>query len=332
MSTRIVQFSRGGERFVALVDEPDLRLLDGIGSVYELAIGAQRDGDSLQSIVESRVSSSRLPYDAVYSGDSEYRVLPCVDHPETPARALVSGTGLTHLASVKRRDAMHAAVQQETDSMRMYRWGVEAGKPAPGTPGVAPEWFYKGTGTILRGHLDTLEIPPFAEDGGEEPEIAGVYIVGTDGTPLRIGLTMGNEFSDHRFERRNYLYLAHSKLRNCSIGPELVLDAPFENLSGEVRVERSGSVLWSSSIRSGEATMCHSLANIEHHHFKYEQHRVPGHVHVHFFGADAFSFGDGIQLEDGDVMQVAFEGFGRPLRNPVRRSTEPDAFWAAKPI
>ena len=332
MSTRIVQLSRGGDRFVALVDEPDLRLLDEVTSAYELAIRAERDGQSVQSIVESRVSPKRLPYDGVYSGQSEYRLLPCVDHPEMPSRVLVSGTGLTHLASVKRRDAMHAAVQQETDSMRMYRWGVEGGKPSPGTAGVAPEWFYKGTGSILRGHLDALPIPPFAEDGGEEPEIAGVYVVGADRTPLRIGLAMGNEFSDHRFEKRNYLYLAHSKLRNCSIGPELVLDAPFENLSGDVRVERNRSVLWSSPIRSGEATMCHSLANIEHHHFKYEQHRSPGDVHVHFFGADAFSFGDGIQLEDGDVMQVAFEGFGRPLRNPVRRSTEPDAFWAAKPI
>ena len=64
--------------------------------------------------------------------------------------------------------------------------------------------------------------------------------------------------------------------------------------------------------------MCHSLANIEHHHFKFELHRRPGDLHIHFFGADAFSFGEGIRLEDGDVMQVRFDGFGRPLRNVVR--------------
>ena len=64
--------------------------------------------------------------------------------------------------------------------------------------------------------------------------------------------------------------------------------------------------------------MCHSLANLEHHHFKFEQHRRPGDAHVYFFGADAFSFGDAIELQDNDVMEVAFDGFGRPLRNPVR--------------
>ena len=332
MSMRLVQLSRGADRFVAVVDEPDLRLLAGFTSVYELVEQVLTTGTTLESVVASGDSSGKLAYDDVYSGASEYRILPCIDHPRGIAQTLVSGTGLTHLASVKRRDAMHATVQQETDSMRMYRWGVEGGKPPSGTAGVAPEWFYKGNGAILRGHLDALEVPPFAEDGGEEPEIAGVYVVDGNGIPRRLGMTMGNEFSDHRFEKRNYLYLAHSKLRTCSIGPELVINPQFDGVTGEVRVERDGSRIWSSEIRSGEATMCHSLANIEHHHFKYEQHRIPGDVHVHFFGADAFSFGDGLQLEHGDVMQVAFDGFGRPLRNSVHRSSAADSFWAAKPV
>ena len=34
-------------------------------------------------------------------------------------------------------------------------------------------------------------------------------------------MAQGNEFSDHRFEKKNYLNLAGSKLRTCSIGPEL---------------------------------------------------------------------------------------------------------------
>jgi hypothetical protein len=64
--------------------------------------------------------------------------------------------------------------------------------------------------------------------------------------------------------------------------------------------------------------MSHSLANLEHHHFKFDGHRAPGTVHVHFFGAHSLSFGEGIELEDGDWMQVHFEGYGRALRNPVR--------------
>jgi hypothetical protein len=67
--------------------------------------------------------------------------------------------------------------------------------------------------------------------------------------------------------------------------------------------------------------MCHSLANIEHHHFKFAWHRQSGNLHVHFFGADALSFGEGIVLADGDLMEVGFEGFGRPLRNPVHIET-----------
>jgi hypothetical protein len=29
------------------------------------------------------------------------------------------------------------------------------------------------------------------------------------------------------------------------------------------------------------------------------------------------SFGAGVQLADGDVMEIQFEGFGRALRNPL---------------
>ncbi len=214
----------------------------------------------------------------------------------------------------------------------MYQWGVEGGRPAPGTVGIAPEWFYKGPGSILRAHLDPLWIPAYAEDGGEEPEIAGVYIIARSGEPFRIGMATGNEFSDHGLERRNYLYLAASKLRTCAIGPELVLDPEFTRVSGMVSIERGGSVLWSRAIHSGEDAMCHSLANLEHHHFKFEAHRRPGDLHIHFFGADAFSFGEGIRLSEGDVMVVDFHGFGRPLRNPLRVETGPASRVTAKPL
>jgi hypothetical protein len=71
---------------------------------------------------------------------------------------------------------------------------------------------------------------------------------------------------------------------------------------------------------------------MEHHHFKFEAHRRPGDLHVHFFGADAFSFGEGIRLADGDVMQVGWDGFGRPLRNRVRVLAGKDALVAVRPV
>lgn len=214
----------------------------------------------------------------------------------------------------------------------MYLSGLDGGKPSPGAIGVAPEWFYKGCGTVLRAHGEPLVVPTYAEDGGEEPEVAGVYLVDDGGTPRRVGMAMANEFSDHILEKQNYLYLAHSKLRTCALGPELVLDPDFRSVPGTVAIERAGKELWSQAIGTGEAKMSHSLANLEHHHFKYEAHRRPGDAHIHFFGADAFSFGAGVELADGDVMVVAFENFGRPLRNPIRIDRGEDRLVEVGPV
>jgi hypothetical protein len=316
---RLVQLRGPHARRVALVEEPRLLLLEDCSSVYELVQAWMAQQGSVSTVIENLLGREQIDYDAVYAGASEWKILPSVDHPEEPARCLISGTGLTHMASARNRQAMHGKPEDLSDSMRMYRWGLEGGKPAAGEIGVAPEWFYKGNGASLRGHNAPLTIPEFAVDGGEEPEIAGVYVIDAEGVPLRIGFTQGNEFSDHELERKNYLYLAASKLRSCSIGPELVIGGEFESVPGTVSIERGGRPLWLRSIRTGEQAMSHTLANLEHHHFKFEAHRRPGDIHVHFFGADAFSFGDGIRLEEGDFMQVHFQGYGRPLRNPLHR-------------
>jgi hypothetical protein len=84
-----------------------------------------------------------------------------------------------------------------------------------------------------------------------------------------------------------------------------------------VTIKRAEKELWSKEICTGEAEMCHNLQNLEHHHFKFETHRRPGDLHVHYFGACSLSFGAGVELADGDVMEVQFEGFGRGLRNPL---------------
>ena len=316
---RLVQIQNGLARRVALVEEPRLRLLGTVASVHELAALALSRSVALVTLVHELVSADTLDYDAVYSGVSPWRLLVPVDHRDDPARCLVSGTGLTHLGSAKNRQAMHGvAPADETDSMRMFRWGVEGGRPAPGAIGAAPEWFYKGTGAILRGPGEALEVPPHGEDGGEEAEIAGVYLIDASGRPRRVGMAVGNEFSDHVFEKKNYLNLAGSKVRTCSLGPELAIDPDFGSVSGTVAIERDGAVLWTQPLATGEAGMCHSLANIEHHHFKFETHRRPGDLHVHYYGTCALSYGAGLRLQDGDVMVIQFAGFGRPLRNPLR--------------
>ena len=318
-TTRLVQLQRGTERRVALVEEPRLRLVRDFNSVFALATAAITADQSLTTFVRSHLSDETLDYDAIYGGASPWRLLSPIDHPLDPARCLVSGTGLTHLGSAKNRAAMHEKSDAAlTDSMRMFRSGLDGGRPALGKIGSAPEWFYKGSATILRAPGEPLDTPSYALDGGEEAEIAGVYLIDSTGRPCRIGMTTANEFSDHKFEKINYLNLAGSKIRTCSIGPELVVDPDFNSVPGTVTLERAGKTVWSKAIATGEAEMCHSLANMEHHHFKFETHRRPGDLHVHYYGACALSFGDGVELADGDVMSVGFTGFGRALRNPLR--------------
>ena len=306
-------------RKVAKVEEPYLVFLNEFTSVYHLAIQALDSGEGIQTVIEKNLSDEKIDYNTVYNNSSMWKLLPSFDNPDVQTNCIVSGTGLTHHSSALNRNVMHQAETGAlTDSMKVYQWGIEGGKPGEGKIGVQPEWFYKGTGSILKGHGDALGIPNFGNDGGEEPEIAGIYIIDRIGNPVRIGFTTANEFSDHVMEKKNYLYLAPSKLRNCSIGPELVLLTEFEDLKGSVSVSRNGNNLWSSIIQTGENNMAHSLENLEYHHFKYADHRQPLQAHVHFFGTSAFSFGAGIRLQTGDQMKVEWEGMGRPLINSIQ--------------
>src|SRR6516162_3344230 len=230
--TRLVQIKKGSIRRVALVEEPVVRLLDSCSSISELAHIAIETEVRLIDVARKRARNETLDYDPIYRGGSEWKLLPAIDHPEEPARCLISGTGLTHLGSARNRQSMHASKDEDlTDSMKMFRWGVEGGRPDAGHIGTPPEWFYKGNGCILRAHGEPLDIPCYAEDGGEEAEIAGVYVIGPTGQPYRAGFAVGNEFSDHQFEKKNYLNLAGSKLRMCALGPELVLDPEFVSVA-----------------------------------------------------------------------------------------------------
>ena len=211
-TTRLVQLRQGSLRRVARVEEPNLRLLSRVESVLQVANTAINDRSSMTSVIEGCASGETIDYQAVYSGASAWQLSVPINHPQA-ARCLVSGTGLTHLGSAESRNAMHGKSDaQLTDSMKMFRAGLEGGRPPKGHCGTAPEWFYKGNGAVLRASGEELLVPGYAEDGGEEAEVAGVYVIAPDGSPYRIGMTAGNEFSDHKFEKTNYLNLAGSKL------------------------------------------------------------------------------------------------------------------------
>ncbi|MGP9633015.1 AraD1 family protein [Halomonas sp. AOP43-A1-21] len=319
---RLIQYLDQNQVHVALVEDAQtVRPITIEGGTYALAKAAIAAGESLEQTIKSRLSDAQVDYQALID---EQRLLPPLTHSD-PAHCLVTGTGLTHLGSADTRSAMHAKTQvaeeELTDSMRMFKLGVEGGKPLDNTEGSQPEWFYKGDGDCIVAPEADMPSPAFAQDAGEEPELAGLYIVADDGTPWRIGYAVGNEFSDHVTERFNYLWLAHSKLRACSIGPELLVGELPAHLEGTSRIVRDGQTLWEKPFLTGEANMAHSLANLEYHHFKYPGFRRPGDIHIHFFGTATLSFADQIQTRNGDRFEITLNDFGRPLRNTLRMPT-----------
>ncbi|MES1199043.1 MAG: AraD1 family protein [Pseudomonadota bacterium] len=319
MSLRLLQIRDvHGERAVAaLGDDSVARRVEGFSGTYALARAAIEAKQTLAAFTSERLGE-RID---VHAAEAEGRLLAPIDHPD-PAHVYITGTGLTHLGSAEGRDKMHAVDPATmTDSMKMFRMGLEGGKPERGA-GVQPEWFYKGDGSILAAPGEPLQSPAFALDGGEEPEIAGAYVIGADGTPWRLGFALANEFSDHVTERQNYLYLAHSKLRACALGAELLTGALPNDIRGISRIKRGNAIVWEKPFLSGEAHMCHAIANLEHHHFKYALFRRPGDVHIHFFGTATLSFSDGVRAEPGDVFEIEAAPFLLPLRNALAPAPE----------
>ena len=331
---RLVQYKESeGRRGVATVsDYSRLRPLRNTESVYQLVFDSIRSETPLEALVGKREASGEaLDYETIIS---KGWLLPPIDHPSDSSRCLVSGTGLDHLGSALARDAMHEGSErnESTDSMKMFRLGLEGGKPKPGTIGAQPEWFYKGDGSCIVAPGAPLKLPYFALDGGEEAEVVGLYVISDYGEPYRVGFALGNEFSDHIMEKQNYLYLAHSKLRECSFGPELLIGELPNSLSGTVRVVRQNRLLWEGNFLTGEGNMTHSIANIEYHHFKYEQFRRAGDVHCHFFGASVLSFSAGVKAEPGDVFEISSPVFGRPLVNTIVSGAKPDTLVSVRKV
>jgi hypothetical protein len=317
---RLVQFvAANDQRRVGRVSEDGRRVatLSHFGSVYEVARSALQGGRRIAELAAAAPSDGEETLATLLA---QGRLLAPLDHPD-PAHCLITGTGLTHVGSAQARDAMHQvqakAEAELSDSMKMFRLGIEGGRPEGGRPGVAPEWFYKGDGSIVAAPGQPLAMPAFALDGGEEAEIAVLYLNDDAGRPRRIGYALGNEFADHVLERQNYLYLAHSKLRPCSFGPELLLGDLPDHVLGTVGLVRGEDRIWQAEWLSGEANMCHALANLEHHHFKYPLFRRPGDIHVHFLGAAILSYTSGIKALPGDVFEIQSASFGAPLRNPL---------------
>ncbi|WP_281985559.1 AraD1 family protein [Thalassorhabdomicrobium marinisediminis] len=324
MSLRLFQYATvTGQRAVAAIldDAPPCRV-PGVISVRELALEAHRQGLGLEAHVRALSPVETVDYAEI---ERQGRLRIPLDHAE-PSRMTLGITGLTHLGSAATRDEMHRKMTESetlSDTMKMFRMGLDGGKPTEGDIGVQPEWAYKGDGLWCVAPGEDIQAPGFAMGEGEEAEVVGLYVIGDAGEVLRIGYCLGNEYSDHLMEQQNYLYLAHSKLRQSSFGPEILVGELPAEVRGTVRVIRDGDTAWEGEFLSGEDNMSHSLANLEHHHFKYRGFRRPGDVHVYYYGASILSSATGIYAQDGDVIEIDCPLFGHPLRNRVRRGQPP---------
>jgi hypothetical protein len=301
--TRLVQIIHPeyGRRIALVNGEDELHLLSTYRTAYDFALAAIETGQKMRDLLSTDLSGIVLDYREVHALRSGWRFLPSFDHPQHTACCLVSGCANAH--------------------------GV-----VNGAVPAAPPWFTKGNGMHLRAHGEPLTIPGFAAGGAEEAELAGVYLIGPDGIPRRVGLTPGNEFADPAMAAKDARLLSRAKLRTCAIGPELALDAEFMDVTGSVAVERGGARVWCKEIRTGEKHTAFRLEQIEQHHFKFDAHRIPGDAHVHFLGGSISSFGDGVVLEEGDEVVIQWEGFGRALRNPIERERAETRMAAALPL
>jgi hypothetical protein len=313
-----VRKGRNGRRVVAS-EGGESWYVEGFDTVYDLAMAAIASGLGIADLVEASGRGGKARPAALMAAG---KVVSPIEHAD-PAHVIVTGTGLTHLGSASTRDAMHqkvaeAAEETLTDSMKMFRMGLEGGKPKRGKPGVQPEWFYKGDGSFVAAPGAPLVSPAFAEDAGEEPEVAGIYVIAKDGAPFRVGFALMNEFSDHVTERQNYLFLAHSKLRPSSFGPEILLGDLPDDIRGTSRIRRGKTVIFEQPFLTGETNMSHTVGNLEAHHFKYPWFRRPGDIHVHCFGTATLSFAAGVRTRKGDVFEIEAEPFGLPLQNPLQ--------------
>ena len=121
----------------------------GAASTYALAQEAIAAGQSLAEAVRARGLGAEVDLAAALA---EGRVLRA-DRPPRPG-ASAPDRHRPHPSRQRRHPRRHAqgaaAEETLTDSMKMFRMGLEGGKPAR-APGVQPEWFYKGNGTQAVG-------------------------------------------------------------------------------------------------------------------------------------------------------------------------------------
>src|SRR5271154_6702269 len=127
---RVVQYvDRTEKACVGIVSDNVVAKVASYGSTYDAALAAIAKGVELSALLDADRSGVTESYDDIIA---EKRIRVPINHPE-PARCLLTGTGLTHIGSAEARDSMHTVMasdeQKLSDSMKMFRYGIEGGRP-----------------------------------------------------------------------------------------------------------------------------------------------------------------------------------------------------------
>ena len=110
------------------------------------------------------------------------------------------------------------------------------------------------------------------------------------------------------------------------MGPTLLGDGDFQDIELRCEIKSQGRTTYDSGrLQSGEKWMCHSLRNLEDHHFKYAQHRRPGDIHLHFFGTSQLSYKTrDWRFQAGDEIRIESPSFSGALVNFVAGGPQTD--------
>lgn len=183
-----------------------------------------------------------------------------------------------------------------------------------GTSGTRHDWFEPGTGDVLIGPGAPVAWPG---EFGDAAGIAGVYVIGPEGAPYRVGFVLANAFSDHPPHRQDNVRWDHARLHQASFGPELLVGPLPGAIGGRSRLRRDDETVAEVQFEPGMQSMSLSIATLERDLFGFYARRRPGDVRIHIFGTVSLPVAEGFALVHGDVFETEAAPFGLPLWNPL---------------
>ena len=209
-----------------------------------------------------------------------------------------------------------AAAGQLTDSMRCTSPASKAADPAAGRVGVQPEWFYKGTGADPAGPRRAARATRVRRRRRRGAGGRRRYVIDDAGRPCALASPPATSSPTTSWKRKNYLYLADSKLRECrdraGARRRRAVSQPDRRGDHPPRRRRPWTARDPSPARNTWPTRWPTSSTTT-------SSTRPTACRARRTSTSSApprsASAPRVQFTDGDVMEVAWEGLGRPLRN-----------------